>query len=73
MATAYGLMCCSCSLVPESELSHRYQAHHRLVSKLSHHRCKNPRFALKNTMRDITSYIIHHSSLIRMAVFCVTF
>ena len=73
MAEAFGLPCCPCSLVPESELSHRYQVHHRLVPKLSHHRGKTPfRFtSLKNTMRDLTSSIIHQLSFIRMAVFSV--
>lgn len=75
MSAAYGLTCCPCSLVPESELSYRYQAHHRLVSKLSHHGGKNPVplcftkktftfFLLPSYIFPHPSYLIHPTSSI---------
>ena len=77
MSEAFGLTCWPCSLVPESELSHRYQAHPCLVPKLSHHRGKTPRFALKNLflhpsyLLHLTSYFLHLPSYIRTVVFTV--
>ena len=43
MAAASGLTCRLCTLVPESTLSHRLQAHHGLVPKLSHHKWQKHR------------------------------
>ena len=63
VSAAYGLMCCPCSLVPESELSYRYQAHHRLVPKLSHHGGKNP-VPLCFTKKHLPSSLIHLPSSI---------
>ena len=40
MATAFGLMCCPSTLVPESTLSHIVEAHPGLVPKPCHHRGK---------------------------------
>ncbi len=36
MAEAYGLSCSASALVPESKLSHRSEAHHCFILKLSH-------------------------------------
>ena len=59
MATAFGLMCCPSTLVPESTLSHIVEAHPGLVPKPCHHRgkttlatlAKKPSCALKNRLR----------------------
>jgi hypothetical protein len=40
MASAFGLMCCLSTLVPESMLSHIAEAHHGLVPKPCHRRGK---------------------------------
>ena len=40
MASAFGLMCCPSTLVPESMLSHIAEAHHGLVPKPCHRRGK---------------------------------
>lgn len=54
MAAAFGLLCCPCTLVPESELSHIVHTHHSLIPKLSHHEWKNLGFSSlkKSTMRS---------------------
>ena len=41
MTEAYGLSCRPCTLLPESKLSQKLQAHHGLVPKLSHYDGKN--------------------------------
>ena len=47
MSAVFDLARCSCTLVPESMLSHRPQAPHGLVPKPCHHRGKTP-LSLKN-------------------------
>ena len=41
MAETYGLSCSASALVPKSELSHRSEAHHGFILKLSHPIGKN--------------------------------
>lgn len=41
MSAAFGLSCCSFTLVLESMLSHCVKSHHDLVPKRCHHRGKN--------------------------------
>ena len=52
MAEAFGLSCCASDLVPESKLSHRSEAHHGFILKLSHPSGKNHRFAKKPSLSD---------------------
>ena len=57
MAEACGLLCCPCTFVPESELSHTVQAHHSLVPKLSHHEWKNLGFSSLKNMISVNACI----------------
>ena len=52
MAEALGLSCCPSALVPESKLSHRSEAHHGFILKLSHPIGKYHRFAKKPRLSD---------------------
>ena len=44
------------TIVPESKLSHMATAHYGFVTKLSHHRGKTSRFALKNLFGFASDY-----------------
>lgn len=57
MTEVYGLSCRSCTLLPESKLSQKLQAHHGLVPKLSHYDGKNIA-SLKNRLRITNSAIL---------------
>ena len=47
---------CPVTIVPESKLSHMATSHYGFVSKLSHHRGKTSRFALKNLFWFASAY-----------------
>ena len=47
MAAAFGLTCCSSTLVPEGKPSHRLQEHPGLVPKLSHREWQKHRYRSK--------------------------
>ena len=51
MSEAFGLTCWPSALVPESKLSHRSEAHHCCIMKLSHHEWKKTASLKKHLSR----------------------